>query len=410
MADNLVEGCYYCVRGEEMGEFAKKCGFPEEECKKIVGSHWKMRVEKVDGKWVGAICCEEMPEMNNIDSFSEGVEKCMDHPLFGGKAKMIFHKNGDNCFKGTAKTEKFGTLEWSEKYTEDGLTMCWNAKDKGASITEKWCRKVQIEGNYCYDHDENLDGFWKALGFPCEMLSAAKEMKLSLSCIGNKYKMVECFGNEKVTTCYKLDEEVDYAWPNMPPKFNRKIMTTQTGSNKFTTICKGAAGECEEWKSTFCKKGMLYEGLDRKSGQSCKIYLRRTDCVGGTFRLVSTAGYDEFGCAMGLPADIVSKIKNDFAARMSFCEKDGFVRAKLCSKYMPFEVCFKWGEEFEYQFPMVPEKYKLVYTKNGDCVIAVAKSCTKTVRTCAKFTPNFLIQCSEILGTGICTKLIMERC
>ncbi len=57
------------------------------------GTHWKMRLEKCDDRWVGMICCEECSEMNNLDSFTEGVDKEIDHPLFGGKATVRVQKN-----------------------------------------------------------------------------------------------------------------------------------------------------------------------------------------------------------------------------------------------------------------------------------------------------------------------------
>ncbi len=54
------------------------------------GTHWKCRLERTkDERWIMQMCCEECPDMNMFDSFKEGVEKEVDHPLFGGKAKVI---------------------------------------------------------------------------------------------------------------------------------------------------------------------------------------------------------------------------------------------------------------------------------------------------------------------------------
>ena len=45
-----------------------------------------------DGKtYYAHITCDELPEMNDLDSFHEGQEKNMDHPLVGGKATVIEH-------------------------------------------------------------------------------------------------------------------------------------------------------------------------------------------------------------------------------------------------------------------------------------------------------------------------------
>jgi hypothetical protein len=32
--------------------------------------------------------CKELPHLNYLDVITEGVEKCVDSPLFGGKAKV----------------------------------------------------------------------------------------------------------------------------------------------------------------------------------------------------------------------------------------------------------------------------------------------------------------------------------
>ena len=64
-------------------------GFPEEECNKICGTHWTMKVGMPEpGKIIGWICCDEMPEMNSLQTYCEGVEQEIDHPYFGGKAKV----------------------------------------------------------------------------------------------------------------------------------------------------------------------------------------------------------------------------------------------------------------------------------------------------------------------------------
>ena len=31
---------------------------------------------------------QELPHLNMLDVMTEGVEKCVDHPMFGGKAKV----------------------------------------------------------------------------------------------------------------------------------------------------------------------------------------------------------------------------------------------------------------------------------------------------------------------------------
>jgi hypothetical protein len=47
-----------------------------------------MKVWKDGKSWAGHLTCREIPEWNNLDIFTEGVEKNVDHPVYGGKAKV----------------------------------------------------------------------------------------------------------------------------------------------------------------------------------------------------------------------------------------------------------------------------------------------------------------------------------
>ena len=64
-------------------------GIPADEAKKLKGTHWTMRLNFVGGnKILTVVECLEMPEMNMIDTFEEGVIKEVDHPMLGGKGKV----------------------------------------------------------------------------------------------------------------------------------------------------------------------------------------------------------------------------------------------------------------------------------------------------------------------------------
>ena len=61
-------------------------GIPEEHCKKLLGTHWEMKLQ-VNGKKVFADqkCCE-CPEYNSCGVFMEGTEiEIPAMPGFGGK-------------------------------------------------------------------------------------------------------------------------------------------------------------------------------------------------------------------------------------------------------------------------------------------------------------------------------------
>jgi hypothetical protein len=47
-----------------------------------------MKIWKDGNAWGVHITCKEDPHQNSMDSIAEGVEKCVDNPMFGGKAKV----------------------------------------------------------------------------------------------------------------------------------------------------------------------------------------------------------------------------------------------------------------------------------------------------------------------------------
>ncbi len=63
-------------------------GLEKEKAQKALGSHWTMKVWNDGTQWGGHMTCKELPHLNYLDVITEGVEKCVDSPLFGGKAKV----------------------------------------------------------------------------------------------------------------------------------------------------------------------------------------------------------------------------------------------------------------------------------------------------------------------------------
>jgi hypothetical protein len=63
-------------------------GTEKEEAAKVTGSHWTMKVWNVGNVWGGHVTCQEHPEFNCLEMFTDGVEKAVDNPLYGGKAKV----------------------------------------------------------------------------------------------------------------------------------------------------------------------------------------------------------------------------------------------------------------------------------------------------------------------------------
>ena len=90
-------------------------------------------------------------------------------------------------------------------------------------------------------------------------------------------------------------------------------------------------------------------------------------------------------------------------------EKASVVQYKYESKYTPMNGTFKWNEEYQVDYLGNGEMFKSVDSKMGDRIINVSKGERFTIKTEMKFTGIYVIEETEILGTGIVAKLIMER-
>jgi hypothetical protein len=64
----------------------------KEEAEKLVGTHWTMKVWQDGDAWGGHVFCHEDPKFNCVEVFTDGVEKSVDHPMFGGKAQVLLCK------------------------------------------------------------------------------------------------------------------------------------------------------------------------------------------------------------------------------------------------------------------------------------------------------------------------------
>ena len=56
---------------------------------KILGSQWTLKIWKdEDDIWGCYLRCRELPHLNIGNSFVEGTEKKLKHPMFGGTCKV----------------------------------------------------------------------------------------------------------------------------------------------------------------------------------------------------------------------------------------------------------------------------------------------------------------------------------
>ena len=56
--------------------------------KKMLGTHWSMRIWSEEDLWGASLMCKEYPHLNLCETMEIGVEKMVSHFLFGGKAKV----------------------------------------------------------------------------------------------------------------------------------------------------------------------------------------------------------------------------------------------------------------------------------------------------------------------------------
>ena len=63
---------------------------PEEHCKKLVGTHWCMKVNACGKKVFCSQKCEEHPQYSSCGMYIEGVENVVpEMPGLGGKVRDI---------------------------------------------------------------------------------------------------------------------------------------------------------------------------------------------------------------------------------------------------------------------------------------------------------------------------------
>ena len=83
------------------------------------------------------------------------------------------------------------------------------------------------------------------------------------------------------------------------PEPTRSVVAVEAGPGKIQMVNKTKEGRVEEWTMKFCPKGVEMVGTDRASGQSCKIMCERFTNIFGDFRVVTTAGCEEFLKTLG---------------------------------------------------------------------------------------------------------------
>jgi len=405
------EGTYTIVRGQEFVDFYINLGVEKDTASKALGTHWAVKVWRDGNIWGAHFTCQELPHLNSLSAAAEGVEKCIDEPIAGGKAKVTFKKTGEAEFSTTIQSEKFGTIVVEEKYTDDGAHFKWSGK--GKTITEFWQRSIKIEGAYRFERGENIEEFFKACGHP-EMLNHSNDYKMYLCKKADSMNMIECFGDlGKAHNTIRLDVEAPFRVPGDKEgsEGSYKAIMTKTGNGRSLMIVKTPEGRIEEWKFTFSDCGLLLEALDKKSGATCKMYLKRFVETSGTYKMVTQIGFEKFAHAMGVPCNQIQEMVGDCSARLTICDKgNGFHHHKMTGKGNNVEVTFKINEEFSFFHPILQENVKAVATKHDNVLCSTLHTSKGTIKASMTFNDTFTVMAVCHPGSGLGYKAILERC
>ena len=105
-------------------------GIPENEAKGFVGTHWTLKVGFNDKKVWWQMECEEFPALNMfVAGIEEGKEFTTPDKGFGKSVVVSNSIPGQgNVLHVVSKTERYGTIETIETYSETGLKIVRNSR------------------------------------------------------------------------------------------------------------------------------------------------------------------------------------------------------------------------------------------------------------------------------------------
>jgi len=402
------DGTYCLVRTQEQCDWLAQ--WYGEEAKQMVGCKLTCHIKELPGnKFASAFLIDKFPEYNSYTLCTEGVENCIDVAMFGGKAKLTFHRTA-NGFKSCMQSEKLGKWEWEDEFCPEGLKV--TTKKDGKCMTEMWKRVICENGLYVCTKTTNVEKFMKEIKTPDDMIAMMDDYKLYWKSCGDNLKMVEWFGDTEVCFTCKLDEETDYVWPveGIPPS---KYCVSRTGCGKYTSVVKDEAGNETEWKFEFCGEGVKIDGRNLKTGSTCCFEMCKQPPFFGKFKCISHAGSKEVLKLLGCSEAEACKMEQDMNGLTAELHHKGpMVRYIYCMGGSKLDILFKWDEEVCYVDPVMKCEVKMIVTKTGEnCVKVISKMPMATLVANLTFNPNFLVEkvCVEGLDCMPWTA-IYKRC
>jgi len=404
-----LEGTYTSVKDESFVDFLIHLGVESTLAKRLLGTHWTMRLWRDGELWGASFMCREYPHLNTLETMLEGVEKMVTHYMFGGRAKLVFTKSG-NGFSTTCDTEKFGKIIWEEKYSEEGCTFTFSGK--GKSMTEKWERLSRTDGDYIFKKGDNVEAYLKATG-GSRLLKYLDTYKLHFRKKGTTLYVRERFGDicQHYNTL-ELDVESPYFSLEDKPTDTPtcKVLTTRTGVGMYTMVCKHNSGLVEEWKFSFSDWGCVVLCTEKRTGETCKLLMKRFRDMSGSYQLISMVGFEKFGRAMGVSSESIHSIISDHTTKLVIMDKgDGFIRHQLIRKKHPMDYSFRLNEQFSYYHPLLKEVVKSVGTVNRYTFCLVSKTSRGPLKSVMHFNDDFVTWSVSLPEYHLTTKMVFER-
>jgi hypothetical protein len=407
-----IEGTYTCVKTQCFVDFLINMGVDSTMASKLLGTHWSMRIWCEDNLWGCSFMCKEHPHLNSFDTMEEGVESTVYHYMFGGKAKLVFKKNStEDGFSAICESVKFGKIVWEEKFSEEGV--CFTFTGKGKSMTESWVRMGRTEGAYIFHQGENVESYFKSCGDSI-LIKYLDTYKIHIGKKGSTIFMSERFGDyAKCSNTIELEVETPFYIPGdkRGESPSCKVIMTRIGVGKYLMVCKTKDGLVEEWRFTFNDWGLTLNCLEKRTGQTCELLMRRFRDTSGTFKLVSTSGFEKFGKVMGVSTESINEIMNDHHTKMVILDKgNGYIRHQLIRKKHPMDYSFKLNEQFSLYHPLLKEMVRCVGTVNRYTFCMMSKTSKGSLKSLMHFNDHFMTWSVSLPESHVSCKMIFERC
>jgi len=397
-----------CINGVYEKTFTKDCAdfyvtccpkelFSEETLAGMVGLKERFKLCMMGpGKmaWHGSM--DNHPELSSFHIFHEGVEQHCNIPYMGGKTKVFYKKNaaGDGIIS-CMESDVMGKWEFEDKYTEEGLHRV--LKKDGKTRKEFYKRVVHDNGFYKTTKLDGVEEFFRKDGFPEELICTLEDYKLCWQACDEGVKFVEWFGDLKVTTQAKFNEETVFKFP-VEGAPDCKGVVAKIGVGKYTSVVKTPSGGTTEWTFKFCGNGLKLLARNCKTGDTCTMEMKKETPICGKWKPVTCEGVKELCGAIGVPAAEAEKFANDFDARLIVEEKGPIIGMKMINSVSPWETCFKYDQEYDFFDPAMQETCKNLTSRHGNVVTNISKSSKFTFITKCIFNTNFMVLKSHVEG------------